>query len=95
MNRKLIQQNKAEIFKIAKDFGAIEIKLFGSVAKGCDTENSDLDFLVTLEEGRSLFDLGGMQVELEELLGKKVDVITKNGLRKRIQQQVLEEASEL
>lgn len=95
MNRTLIQQKKTEILKIAKGFGAIEIKLFGSVAKGCDTEKSDLDFLVTLAKGRSLMDLGGLQVELEELLGKKVDVVTKNGLRKRIRQQVLDEASEL
>lgn len=78
--------------KIARKHGAISVKLFGSIARGEEKENSDLDFLVELEHGRSLFDLGGLQAELEEFLKHKVDVVTPRGLRERIRPTVLKEA---
>ena len=75
----------------ARKHGAISVRLFGSVARGDDAEGSDLDFLVELEPGRSLLDLGGLQMELERLLGCHVDVVTAKGLRERIRARVLEE----
>lgn len=57
--------------------------------------NSDVDFLVELEPGRSLFDLGGLLMDLQNLLGCPVDVVTEKGLKKRIRQQVLKEAISL
>ena len=58
-----------------------EVHVFGSVARGDDTSESDVDLLVTLEKGASLFDLIRMQRELEELLGRKVDVLSMDAVR--------------
>ena len=52
----------------------------------------DIDFLVEMEAGRSLFDLGGLLMELQEILGCEVDVVTEKGLRSRIRERVLNEA---
>jgi uncharacterized protein len=60
------------------------VRIFGSVARREANEQSDIDFLVDLEAGRSLFDLGGLLVDLEELLGYPVDIVTEKGLRDRI-----------
>jgi predicted nucleotidyltransferase len=62
------------------------------VARGDADEHSDLDFLVDMETGRSLFDLGGLLTDLEDLLGYPVDVVTEKGLRDRIRERVLQEA---
>ena len=77
---------------IARRHGITSIRLFGSTARGDAGPGSDLDFLVEMEPGRSLFDLGGFQVDLEEALRCKVDVVTENGLRERIREEVLQEA---
>lgn len=68
------------------------MRVFGSLARGEADAASDIDFLVELEPGRSLFDLGGLQVELEALLGGRVDVVTERGLKTRIRERVLKEA---
>lgn len=68
------------------------MRIFGSVARGDADINSDIDFLVDLEPGRSLFDLGGLLMDLQELLGRPVDVVTEEGLRERIRARVLQEA---
>jgi len=68
------------------------VRVFGSVARGDADEESDVDFLVTLEPGRSLLDLGGLLMELSELLGREVDVVTEEGLRERIRDRILREA---
>lgn len=85
-------KHRSEILEIANRHGASNLRVFGSVARGDDDADSDIDFLVDLEQGRSLFDLGGLQVELERLLECRVDVITENGLRPRIKDRVLSEA---
>ncbi|MBC7317199.1 MAG: nucleotidyltransferase domain-containing protein, partial [Chloroflexi bacterium] len=59
--------------------------------RGEADEESDIDFLVEMEAGRSLFDLGGLQYELEQLLGRPVDVVTERGLKARIRERVLKE----
>jgi len=81
-----------EILRVAAQHGARKIRVFGSVARGEADERSDVDFLVDLEKGRSLFDLGGLLMDLQTLLGRPVDVITEKGLKSRIRDRVLHEA---
>ena len=88
----LLESRRTEILALARRYGAYNVRVFGSVARGEGRLDSDLDFLVEMEPGRSLFDLGGLLYDLRELLGVEVDVVTENGLRKRIREQVLEEA---
>lgn len=88
----LVKARREEILQTAAKHGAFNVRVFGSVARGRADEQSDLDLLVDMETGRSLFDLGGLLVELEELLGCNVDVVTEQGLRERIRERVLQEA---
>ena len=88
----LLEEKREEILRIAAQHGAREVRVFGSVARGETDQESDIDFLVELEPGRSLLDLGGLQMELESLLGRRVDVVTARGLRARIRERVLREA---
>lgn len=67
-------------------------RVFGSVIRGEDTEGSDIDILVDTLPGTSLFDLGGLQADLEDLLGVKVDVLTSDGLPQKWREEVLAEA---
>jgi predicted nucleotidyltransferase len=90
--RELLRSKREEILQLAARHGAKNVRVFGSVARGTADEASDVDFLVDMASGRSLLDLGGLLMDLEHLLGRKVDVITENGLRQRIREQVLREA---
>lgn len=87
-----LRNKRTDVLRLAKSYGARNIRIFGSVARGEADANSDVDFLVELEPGRSLLDLGGLLMDLQELLGCGVDVVTVNGLRERIRQRVLNEA---
>jgi len=69
--------------------------VFGSVALGAATDDSDVDFLVDLAPNRSLFDLGGLLMDLQDLLQRNVDVVTERGLRRRVAERVLADAVEL
>ena len=88
----LLKDKRAEILRIASAHGANNVRVFGSVARGEADRESDVDFLVEMEAGRSLLDLGGLQMELESLLGCRVDVVTTRGLSARIRERVLREA---
>jgi predicted nucleotidyltransferase len=88
----LLKDKRDEILRIATRYGAHNIRVFGSVARHQADDHSDIDLLVDLEPGRSLFDLGGLQYELEQLLGRPVDVLTQRGLKSRIRERVLREA---
>jgi len=88
----IIVSRKEQILALATKYGASNVRVFGSVAQGTADENSDVDFLVNLAPGRSLFDLGGLLYELQKLLGRNVDVVTPAGLRPRIRDRVLREA---
>jgi len=90
--KQLLGEKRSEILRICARYGARNIRIFGSVARGEDDERSDIDFVVELEPGRSLFDLGGLQYELERLLGRRVDVVTERGLKERFRERVLREA---
>ncbi|MBI2320978.1 MAG: nucleotidyltransferase family protein [Chloroflexi bacterium] len=82
----------AQVIRIASRYGASNVRVFGSVARGDEDAASDIDLLVDLEPGRSLFDLGGLLMDIEELLGCRVDVVTEAGLRPRLRERVLNEA---
>lgn len=88
----LLKTRRKEILEIAARNGAVNVRVFGSVARGENRPDSDIDFLVNLEAGRSLLDLARLLRELNILLGYPVDVITEAGLRPRIKPQVLKEA---
>lgn len=91
-HRELLKEKHAEILGIAGRYGAFNLRVFGSVARAEADEHSDIDFLVEMEPGRSLLDLGGLQAELEAALGRPVDVVTEKGLKARIRTRVLQEA---
>jgi hydroxymethylglutaryl-CoA lyase len=91
----LLATRRDQILEIAARNGVVDIRVFGSVVRGEAGRSSDIDFLVELEPGRTLIDLGGLLVELERLLGRPVDVVTAQGLRRSIRAQVLREATTL
>ena len=88
----LLREYRADILALAGRHGAYNVRVFGSVARGDANEASDIDFLVDFEPGRSLFDLGGLLMDLRALLGRDVDVVTPRGLKPRIRERVLREA---
>ncbi len=88
----LLQAKREDILRTANKYGAFNVRVFGSVARGEADEKSDIDLLVDMEPGRSLFDLGGLLTDLEDLLGCNVDVVTEDSLRARIRERVLKEA---
>jgi predicted nucleotidyltransferase len=88
----LLKAKREEILEVCARYGARQVRVFGSVARGEVDEQSDIDFLVELEPGRTLLDLGGLQYDLEQLLGRRVDVVTERGLKPRIRERVLREA---
>ena len=91
----LLVAQRDTILNLAHKHGAHSVRVFGSVARGSDSETSDIDFLVSLEKGRSLLDLIGFKHDLEDCLHRQADVITEEGLHPLIRQQVLGEARPL
>ena len=91
----ILRSRREDILKIAAKHGACNVRIFGSVARGEAGENSDIDLLVELEPGRSLLDLDKLVVELEDLLNRKVDVVTEQGLYWLLRRRVLKEARPL
>ena len=88
----LLKAKRPTILQIAAQHGASNVRVFGSVARGEDNTESDVDFLVTLADDRSLLDLVGLWQDLEDLLEQKVDVVTDGGLNERMRERVLREA---
>ena len=88
----LLEAKKGEILRIAAKHGARNVRVFGSVVRGEARPDSDVDFLVDMEPGRTLLDLGGLLMDLRDLLGLNVDVVTEDGLKPRIRERVLKEA---
>ena len=84
-----------EVLRISAKHGARNVRIFGSMARGEATETSDVDFLVEMEPGRSLIDLAELQLDLQELLGRQVDVVTENGLYWLLRRRILREAQPL
>jgi len=90
--RELLESKREEILRIAAKHGARNVRIFGSVARGEADDASDVDFLVEFEPTVSLLDHASLLVELEDLLGRKVDVASMRGLKERIRDRVLREA---
>jgi hypothetical protein len=90
----LLREKKSAIFRLAAKYGARSVRVFGSVARGDNGETSDVDFLVEFEDGRTLFDLIDFRLDLRELLGVDVDIVTPNSLR-YMREPVLAEAKSL
>jgi len=90
-----VRLKRAQILQIAARNGVERLRVFGSVARGSDDEQSDVDFLVELAPDRGLLDLGNFLYEVSSLLGKEVDVVTEKGLQQRIRDRVLAEAVDL
>jgi predicted nucleotidyltransferase len=81
-----------EILRLAAAHGARNVRVFGSLARGEQRAESDVDLLVDLEDDRSLMDLGGLLVDLEKLLGGRVDVATEQMLKPRVRSRALLDA---
>ncbi len=88
----VIGEKRGRILNLAQKYGTENVRIFGSVATGSADSQSDIDFLVDMQSGKNLFDLGGLLMELQQLLGRKVDVITEKALRERIRRDVLKQA---
>ncbi len=88
----IIQDRKKQKLSLAAKYGTSNVRIFGSVANGTADEKNDIDFLVDLENGRSLFDLGGLLMELQELFNRKVFVNTDHGLHWYIKERIINEA---
>jgi uncharacterized protein len=88
-------ERREEILKLAGRRGALNLRVFGSVARGEANENSDLDLLVAWEPGRSLLDHAGLVQDLQDLLGVKVHVGTENSLHWYVRDRIIREATPL
>lgn len=93
--KQLLIEKKDEIKQIAVKHGANNVRMFGSVARGEDTAQSDIDLLVDVGSATSSWFPAGLISDLEDLLGKRVEVVTEKALYKGIRATVLSEAKPL
>lgn len=91
----LVKSKRDEILRVAARHGAHNVRVFGSVARGEAGEGSDVDLLVDLEPGRTGLDQAGLMLDLEELLGCRVDVVTEAGLYWLLRRRIVKEARAL
>jgi len=89
---RILREKREDILRIAAKHGARNVRVFGSIARGEADEISDLDLLVEMEPGRSLLDHAALWVELREVLGVEVDVVSERGIKPRIRDRILGEA---
>ena len=92
----LLRARREEIIALAQRYGAFNVRVFGSVARGDASIESDIDFLVNFRPGTSIYELSGFWQDLSELLGHKVDVVEDHpGLRERFRRRALKDAVQL
>jgi predicted nucleotidyltransferase len=91
----LLEARREAILRVCAEHGARNVRVFGSAVRGEAGDDSDIDLLVELEPGRSLLDLSGLAADLEALLGRKVDVVTEDGLYWLLRRRILKEARPL
>ena len=87
-----ILQRRNDILALARQYGAHDVRIFGSVARGEAGPSSDLDILVRFDPDRTLLDQGGLLMDLQDLLHVRVDVLDEEGLRPRFRNHVMKEA---
>lgn len=83
-----LRARRDEILELAQRYGATNVRVFGSVARGEATPDSDVDLLVNFREGTSLFELSGFWQDLQELLGRDVNLLSENGLKERFRKRI-------
>ena len=88
----LRMEKRAEILRLAESHGCRNVRVFGSVATGENRPDSDVDFLVDLDQGRGLLDLGGLLSDLHDILGVDVDLVESQSIHPYIRDRVLAEA---
>jgi predicted nucleotidyltransferase len=88
----LVQLKREQILRLARQHGVTKVRVFGSMARGDARPDSDVDLLVEVGAEPSAWFPGGLVADLEELLGRKVQIITERGLDELLRDQVLEEA---
>lgn len=89
---RLLRKNRKKVIAIAAKHGAYNPRIFGSVARGDAGPESDIDILVKMEEGRSLLDISALVLDLKDLLGVKVDVVSEDGIYWLLRRRILKEA---
>ncbi|MFQ3673383.1 MAG: nucleotidyltransferase family protein, partial [Aggregatilineales bacterium] len=82
----MLRAHRAEILALAERYGAYNVRVFGSVARGDAHPASDVDLLVNFRAGTSLFELSGLWQDLQDLLGYDVNIVSENGLKARFHQ---------
>jgi hypothetical protein len=87
-----LREKRDDILRVCAKYGARNVRIFGSLARGEADDQSDIDLVVEFEPDRSLLDHAGLWIELQELLGCKVDVVSERGIKPRIRERVLREA---
>ena len=93
--QEIIRSKRAEILEVTARHGARDVRVFGSIARGEDRPDSDFDMLVRFERGRSLLDHARLELDLEALLGRPVEVASEGGLRPEYRDHILNEAVEI
>lgn len=89
----MVQINKARLAEICRSHDVRILKIFGSAARGEDRPDSDVDLIVEFEGEKSLFDLIGLELELEEFLGREVDLLTEPAISPYLRDRILASAS--
>ncbi len=91
-----LRERRSQILDIAAKHGAFNVRVFGSVVRGEETPESDIDFLIDYDRAKiTPWFPGGLLMDLQDLLGRKVDVLTERGVSPLIREQVLAEATPL
>ncbi|MCE2660325.1 MAG: nucleotidyltransferase family protein [Rubrivivax sp.] len=85
----LIETHRADLLALARRRGVTGVRVFGSMSRGDGGDNSDVDLLVTLAPGTSALALGGLLMDAQELLGRRVDVVTESSLHPALRDSVL------
>jgi len=88
----LLKEKREEILRVANKHGVTRIRVFGSAARGDDTPESDIDFLIDVEGPTTPWFPGGLIIDLEKLLGRKVEVVTEDSIYWLLRRRILKEA---
>jgi uncharacterized protein len=88
----VVRQKRPDMLRVAAHYGAHDVRIFGSLARGEPRPGSDVDILVALEAGRSLLDLIALKQDLEDMLGCRVDVVTEAAVSPYLRERVLKDA---